>query len=558
MRIFFIVFIITSILSLHGDLFSDEKKCIVEHSVDNIEILPFASINLNGYFRIRSDLFYRLDLGGLPSSPFKEPLSLNPVNKDNINSSSFLSSTNMRLRIEPSLLVGEKLSIKLQFDIFDNLVLGSNPEFKINNPYSPISFFSQSQKEEVKKRDSIRVKRVYGEWFLFNHILLTFGRTPDHWGVGILRNSGDCPDCDFGDSVDRIGFQAKIKDVYFGVSLDYIAEGRTSEAESYSYGQPYALEWEDDVTRWTFKLMSVPLTIEEKKSREEKLKNGKVVFDWGLYNSLTSQNLSSEKISPILPPLCMEYKDRKYLPNDCYSLVKRGAFFWSPDIWLELQWWKNPDLKLKLALEFALVYGSIENVQSFLQINTPKDFLSFGTAFEGDLEYKRTKFSLKFGFASGDDDKYFGILDAHNIVEPDDNKYGANKVVSLNKKVTNFKFNRDYLLDLILFREIIGAVTNAFYVNPKISYIFSEIGKNKIGGEFSLLSAFAPNPSSTPGEESPLGIESDFRFFYEFGDLLKFDISSGILFPLGALRDKVSNKEPQRAFRIRGRIFLFF
>ena len=34
--------------------------------------------------------------------------------------------------------------------------------------------------------------------------LIAAGRMPNHWGLGILANSGDCIDCDFGDSVDRL------------------------------------------------------------------------------------------------------------------------------------------------------------------------------------------------------------------------------------------------------------------------------------------------------------------------------------------------------------------
>jgi len=52
------------------------------------------------------------------------------------------------------------------------------------------------------------VKRV---WAKVNTQLgeLVFGRMGYHWGLGVLHNDGNCLDCDFGDTYDRVAFSPR-------------------------------------------------------------------------------------------------------------------------------------------------------------------------------------------------------------------------------------------------------------------------------------------------------------------------------------------------------------
>jgi hypothetical protein len=64
--------------------------------------------------------------------------------------------------------------------------------------------------------------------------------------------------------------------------------------------------------------------------------------------------------------------------------------------------------------------------------------------------------------------------------------------------IRNFRFNQDYRVDLILWREIIGGVTDALYIRVPASYSFND-----------NISVFGGNDSlEAPGLPPPLGRKS--------------------------------------------------
>ncbi|MEZ4466019.1 MAG: hypothetical protein R3F43_16560 [bacterium] len=92
-----------------------------------------------------------------------------------------------------------------------------------------------------------------------------------------------------------------------------------------------------------------------------------------------------------------------------------------------------------------------------------RDIQQWGYALEFEARNDQLEWGLQHGAASGDKSPGFGVLDKFPI-DPDAEQPDT--------EVTGFKFDRDYVVDLILFREIIGAVTNAFYVKPWLAYNF--------------------------------------------------------------------------------------
>jgi hypothetical protein len=84
-------------------------------------------------------------------------------------------------------------------------------------------------------------------------------------------------------------------------------------------------------------------------------------------------------------------------------------------------------------------------------------------------------------------------------------------------------------VDLILFREILGTVTDAFYVKPHIGYNVTD----NLGARADLIYSQAVIPSSTPGQVSPLGVEVDLTGFYGTEDGFTFMAQYGFLLPLG-------------------------
>ena len=91
-------------------------------------------------------------------------------------------------------------------------------------------------------------------------------------------------------------------------------------------------------------------------------------------------------------------------------------------------------------------------------------------------------------------------------------------------------FNRDYKIDMILFRHLIGAVTNAGYVKPFLSY---ELTKS-IAFKVSNVTSFALRPVATPGNSRMYGTEFDSDIGYSANGF-SIGISYGVLFPFAAM-----------------------
>ena len=129
-----------------------------------------------------------------------------------------------------------------------------------------------------------------------------------------------------------------------------------------------------------------------------------------------------------------------------------------------------------------------------------------------------------------------------------------------NPEVKNFKFDRNYHLDLILFREVIGAVTNAIYVKPYISYDLFDAVEEELGARLDVLWAQAHEPQATPGDSSDYGLEADLRLFYGEKNRFNFDIEAGMFFPGAAFTNLESSpvREAETAYTVQTRLTLQF
>jgi len=170
------------------------------------------------------------------------------------------------------------------------------------------------------------------------------------------------------------------------------------------------------------------------------------------------------------------------------------------------------------------------------------------------LNLDRLDIGLDAGFATGDDAEGFGILDRATLVNPDN---------SPNTKLTAFKFDRDYHTDLILFREVIGGVTNAVYIKPWIAYDLFEGPEDTLGFRLDLQYAQALEPLATPGNSSFLGFEADVRaYFYDTAAGFKLDVEMGFLLPGGAFNyrpvDNTNNRDASFAFTLQTRLTMQF
>ena len=531
----------------------------------------YPYIEHHGYMRFRPDLFINMDLGTKGTSPIPPP---GEADQDNIDEgvgdseASVLAGANMRFRYEPTIHIFEDLRIHVTMDILDNMLLGSSPDGLLGSKRFdvPLGTFTGGQAPETPKdslRDSVRIKRLYGVINTFFGTIMA-GRIGSNWGLGILANSGGgwdplsqehkCLDCDFGDSVDRVVFITRVFGIYVGFLLDFPDEGTTSEQSNQPFGQPYDMDQSDDVDEYVLTIFQRPLSNEEKELRQKKLKEDrKPVFDWGLYAVYRKQENTSESMP------------RSY-DNTAVSLELRDAWALIPDVWVRLLWEPKPKVKFRLELEAAMIVGNIKQVK-----NNPdaepgtleRDLMQFGVALEADLRIEQMLFSIYGGFASGKNSKGFGILDYNNV----DNfeKDG--------RDVTNFKFDRNYQIGMIMFREIMGAITNAIYINPRFEYDFPTKNEDTFGFRVEAILGIAANKEATPSGEGLLGFEGNVSIFWKEKGKFLADLSYGIFIP-GTAFDAVageptanqvywgaqilSNKEAELAHTIQARLIWMF
>jgi uncharacterized protein (TIGR04551 family) len=478
----------------------------------------FELFELDGYFRLRGDYFKNFSLGfrDIPEqggSPFPWALGCNlPTDPDDAGGrpcSDSVKTTNIRLRLEPRINVNETTSIHTQIDILDNYVLGS----------------TVPEDGDVDEQQQIKIRRAWAE-VQTPLGLLKFGRQPSHWGLGIFQNAGgEDPinggydwDSDYGDDVDRIMFSTLIPGTRFrgAIAVDYPRVFPTSDQVTDTAGrspQPWDLDDNDDITRW----VGMVSRMDSPSDFNDTLDRGKLGLNYGVYFTYETQGWNYNG-------------DTTDEPIDPDRFVPRDATIYTPDLWLRLGW-----KKLLLEAEAVVSFGTLNEVADF----SNEDDITIQTwGAVGRLSYRalddKLRFGVEVGGASGDN--------TDNLVEGNIHLSGA-QVGQADSKLTRFVFDPDYEVDLILFRELMGSVSNAIYTKPFMSYDLTRT----IGLKVANVTSFAVRPVSTPGNATMYGTEFDADLGYT-GSSFHAGIAYGVLFPLSAMNHPEDPSNSDDAF----------
>lgn len=529
----------------------------------------YPYVEWHGYFRFRADSFWNLDLDTTGTSPILPPIealvspdssldvgdqvSAGDADLTNVDAE-HIAGANIRLRLRPTFHITEKTRLHLELNILDNLLLGSTADgYNESNPRQlrtdmPIIGFTGGQEPPNYNnalRDSISVNQAYGEVNTFFGTI-RLGRMASHWGLGILANGGGshsalqeprvsnrgldmsghgCMDCDYGDYVDRAMFVTNMFDTYLALAWDYNYVGPTTLSPYDYYGQARDLGQYDDVRSIVVALFQRPLRPEEIAARNRTLKElRRPTFDWGAYFVYRRQRLSAEGFNAVTDT-----------SMDRYTFVNRDARAFIPDLWFRLL--SEPAFRTRIRLEGELVaiLGSIGNADPRSQSDDKeRDIQQFGGALEFDYVRAALATGLNTGFATGrtfdeEPDGYvgFGVNDGWTL---DDSE----------PTLTNFRFDRNYFVDALMFREVIGTITNAVYVNPFFQYDLFSKQDDTLGARLDLIGGFAMNGEATPSGDSFYGIETDLTIYYReprYGA----DIMTGVYIPGSAFDGKDGN-----------------
>lgn len=541
--------------------------------------------DLNGYMRMRGDYFHRLGLGLLepaslqdgdrPQRFFDPPAESLETDEDGevigVNNASCLNrlldngvssgravtrcnrrqgfaSANMRLRLEPSLHITDTVHVHSQVDILDNVVLGSTPDSLLGqDPYAPLDLYTRSQDPPASgitgTKDSVVVKRAWGDIRFGWGLQVQFGRMPWSWGMGLVANGGNGYaklekadiirqlDRDHGDSVDslRLSYdfgkdRRKTHKLIF--SWDWANSGPTTAqllgpayGEGGTIGQAFSVEKFDNVYQWA-------LGIERRDDPEmlkRKLSLGNPVFNWGVIGWLRYQDLDDAYGTTY----SVEQSPLQTYTN---ALVQRRALLITPDAWMRVNW-----RTLRVELEAGATIGrfsirdfdtELDDGQNTLNGLTSdqlvdKSILSFGYALEFKYGFFDDRFHIGFdqGFATGDPANPLNSDPASPLNQNDNNRY------------SQFRFNPSYNVDLLLFREILGTVSNAAYFKPWAAFYFFDNFSARADIEYAL----AASRQSTLGNRFSYGIELDAAArYHDAREPIFFQLQYGVLFPLGA------------------------
>ncbi len=520
----------------------------------------------HGYLRTRGEFFNNMNLGrGADASGY----SLFPGPFIGAPPGTSQSDANFRFRFEPTLEVSEDLSIYFQADILDNVLLGSSPSTDTYlDPFTPLSVLSARRGSGV-----VNVKRVWGR---VNTQLgeLLFGRMGYHWGLGILHNDGNCLDCDYGDTYDRIAFAPReFKGHHFSVMMDLLDKGAITTGDKGELGRSVDLDTLDDGYRLAVEVTHVDTPEEVKR----KLDASQWVVNYGLVADYRTQSwdtpvlaqgalLSTLLNTPIASP-------RQFV-------VRRAAKFYQPDAFLSLK-----RKKWRLDAEFAMTVGNVATHQNSdfdpaaldpnvaTQLQQPVTFLQFGGALQTDVAAGAADallFGLEAGAASGDKGAYgFGARpwrSGHGPAQPtspgeasfnaagpgdiDGGHLDFSNPSHTHGRINNFVFNRAFNVDMILFRNLITSITSAWYVKPSLRY--RPTGRRSGGGDdtgfelqVSAMYAQAWYATNTPsGLHTPLGLELNAGITYDTSDKFHAGVAYGLLLPFSGFRNEATGQSP--------------
>ena len=519
---------------------------------------------LDGYMRLRSDYMHQFFLGqgyvqgfrtdvpgvnyALP--PFPVPLdcprpssTMLPVIPSNCSSKN-IGAANMRFRLEPTLNVTDQVRVHAQIDVLDNTIMGSTPDSlagiegynippSTGNPIdtpgnAPSGFLATNQDPpEVGQNgflSSIRAKRAWAEVDTeFGSI--RFGRMPWHWGRGMFYNQGACVDCDVGTTVDRVMGLTTIYGHQIAAAWDLGAQGPTTQqltlGRNDPTGYPYDLSQNDDVLQ----LMGAITRIDNPVTLRERIDRGDLVLNYGLqvvYRNQGHQVQAANTVNQTMPT----NGPQPQTPSDVGQTVPLGAWSVTPDAWLRLNY-----KALTLEFEGIAIFGRIEHPGNLASnANEPMTLRQFGWVAASELRLYREALFVGFetGGASGDQAEASGQYLNY--------RWQFAKQPPGDHSMKDFHFSPDYHVDEILFRHILGTVTNAVYLKPKAAYWF-DLGRTRaLGLNGAIIYSMAQVPVSTPGNDLMYGLEMNVGAGYRnTAEGFYAGFTWGVLWPLGAL-----------------------
>jgi uncharacterized protein (TIGR04551 family) len=200
-----------------------------------------------------------------------------------------------------------------------------------------------------------------------------------------------------------------------------------------------------------------------------------------------------------------------------------------PNVWMKLHY-----RALVVEFEGTAILGRQDHGGVLLSKDSvptdPVTFRQFGAVLASELHlYRDALFvGLELGGASGDQAEEPGQYLNY--------RWRFVRQPAGDRSIRDFKFSPEYHVDSILFRQLLGTVTNALYVKPAVSYWFDLAANRQLGLSGSFVYSVAQVPVSTPGNSLGYGLEMNVGASYRnSAEGFYAGATWGVLFPMGAL-----------------------
>ena len=454
---------------------------------------PVEWLDLDGYLRARGGLYVNHDLDRGGTATTGEPIFPIPPSGGQV-----VGGLDMRLRLDVGIHIGDVVSVHARVDALDNLLLGSTPEGFPRTRWTPTVWATTGQEPPAAGvnafADSIRLKRAYGR-VLTPVGLFTVGRMGlPRWGLGVVAAGADGLDDDFDDDVDRIAFVTRFREHFVGVSFDLNSIGPTSASSSgTSTRRAVDLEFRDNV----YTLSAVLGRDTPRHAIQRRARAGKATFDYGLYATYRWQRAEF----PAFTLLGLPGEDESWTTEDA---VRRDLKALALDLWFRLHVGR-----VRLEIEGAYLRSRVGNASLDAGIDIPPitssqaggAFQAQVTAVPGALDVQ-----VEVGLASGDDAPGLGVappLDQYSsqVGDLDGPQFHVDDDLTIN----NFRFHPNKVVDVVFWRQIVGAVTDAAYVRAELTWHASPRFDLTLAG----IPSVAIRPKSTPNQQAFYGAEID-------------------------------------------------
>ena len=468
-------------------------------------------VRVRGFYRTRGDLGLNWDLGrgptpSLPSvwpTPYAERAGRNTQ-----------TNLDMRLRFDVTADIGWGVSLHGRAHVLDNLRWGSVPDGE----------FVGGVVNQLSPRDPIQVRQLYAQ------VLLPFGMLYAgrmgaliDWGTGFFLNAGNGLDDDTGDVGDRIAFVAPLGGLLWSMAYELTASGVGSDALRPEIKPAFDLDPSDDVRTFAFSVSrwDAPAT------RQRRLDARRTTINFGLLAAYRSQqwDLAAGSQPAINPAI---RRDLEAFVGDAWVRADVGPFTFEGEL---------------AYVGFRIGNASLDPAAA---LNVETTGQQLGAVLRADWRQGPRFFArVEFGYASGDSRPGFGARPTSTAARAGDLDGPQFDLTTTPRdaNLNNFRFHPNYRVDLIMWRRIIGTVTDAWYVRPMVrARLWSMLSV-----EASVTGSVAVQPNSTPAGRAPLGVETDIGLVYEQEHGFVARLDYGLLVPLAGWTNVVRGVDPSLA-----------